>query len=125
MRLVFRIDGRLPSLNEMIAANRANKYMGAMMKKKYQRPLELLFLSQAKGQKIKNHANVTIRFYEPFDGRHRRDDDNVMAGAKFILDALVKDGILQDDNPKWVHFKPERFTDCKTCWIEVEIDEGI
>lgn len=123
MKLVFQIDGRLPSLNEMISANRTSRYKGAELKRKYQKPLERSFKSQAHGRKIENHADVRIWFYEPFDGKHRRDDDNVIAGTKFILDALVQCGILKDDNPKFVHVIPERFTDCKQCRIEIEVEE--
>lgn len=40
------------------------------------------------------NAQVEVRYY--FDNKHRRDKDNYT--PKFIMDGLVKAGIIADDN---------------------------
>lgn len=37
-----------------------------------------------------------------FEESRRRDPDNVVFAKKFILDGMVKAGIIPDDNYKWV-----------------------
>jgi len=49
---------------------------------------------QLKGLKIDKPVRLTHWFYEP---SKRRDKDNVMAGKKFIWDALVRTGVLKND----------------------------
>lgn len=100
--------GRLPGLNEMVNANRTCWQIGAKIKKSDQEELAMVFRSQAKGKKMEAHATAYIRFYEK---DKRRDDDNVIGGGcKLVMDALTKAGIIQDDSPKWLHVRPERFT---------------
>ena len=125
MQLVFKVDGRLPGLNEIINEARRNRYSSASMKKKYQKPLELLFKKQACGQRIKRHATVKGYFYEPYNRKYRRDDDNVTVGMKFIMDAFTQAGIIPDDNPNYVHTISERIKDCEKPRIEIVITEDV
>lgn len=37
-----------------------------------------------------------------FESNIRRDPDNIFAGVKFILDGLVKSGVLENDGQKWI-----------------------
>lgn len=116
--LKFVIDGRLPSMNDIIDVARRNTYCSAKLKKDQQERLEWIMKAQmAKngqtGLKFTQKANIRVLFFEPFNGKYRRDDDNVIAGCKFILDALQELGIIKNDNPKYVHLVPERFTDLR------------
>ena len=77
--MYFVIDGRLPSLNEYINAERSNRYKGAKLKK--------------------DPINVSIRWYEKDS---RRDADNVFFAVKFILDSLVSYGIIENDSQKYI-----------------------
>lgn len=54
----------------------------------------------------------------------RRDEDNVMNAAKFILDALQDIGLIQNDSRKYVHLTQEVFTDRKNPRIEITIKGG-
>lgn len=112
---------RLPGMNEIIAAGRRNPYISARQKRDYQERLEWAFIHQTK-DKIEGHCTAFITFYEP---NNRRDDDNVIAGCKFILDALVKVGIIKDDSPKYLHLKAERKTEMNANegngWIEIDL----
>lgn len=97
MKLI--IPGRLPCMNDLIAANRLNKYAGAGVKKKTQRQIILILRPQVKGRKFIEKVNIRIEYYEK---DMRRDEDNVMSAAKFILDALQDIGLIQNDrkNPR-------------------------
>lgn len=94
----FTIQGRLPGLNEMINAARANRYMAASIKKKETQRCAWSVVGSGM-KKIDSPIFIDINWYEP---NKRRDIDNVAAGAKFILDGLVEAGKLTNDGRKWV-----------------------
>jgi len=108
-RCTFTIQGRLPGLNEITRANRANMFQGAKLKKD---------ATQLCGQAIivdhvpvfKNPPlSVLICWYEK---DNRRDIDNVAGGGtKFILDALVETGRIPNDGRKWVRSIQHQFPD--------------
>ena len=96
MKQTFTIPGRLPGLNEIIAANRSNRYLGAKQKRETQH----LVAAYAMSLRATSHpVTVAIEWYEP---TRRRDTDNITAGAKFILDALVEIGKLPNDSQAYV-----------------------
>lgn len=111
---------KIPSTNEVITTNRINRYAGANLKKKVQTELCCCFAGQTQ-DKYTSHVTLKVRFYEP---DRRRDEDNVIAGLKFIQDALVCMKILKDDSQKYVHVLPEVFVDAENPRIEVDIEEG-
>lgn len=89
---------KLPSLNEVIGANRGNKYLGAKMKRDVQ--ADIGWLIKAAGVRpVTKPVEVYLTFYEP---NKRRDVDNIISSTKFILDALVEVHVLPDDSQKWV-----------------------
>ena len=98
----FVINAQLPSLNTVIEANRANRYMGNKLKKDVE---ELIGWAIKQAQ---TRGNLTMWqepcdiFIEWHEKSKRRDVDNIQSSQKFILDALVKNGILHDDGQKWV-----------------------
>ncbi len=95
----FTIVGRLPSLNEYILANRSNRFGANAMKKKCEQSI-FLALSQAEMEKVyKYPIGLKITWYEQ---NSRRDIDNITFATKFILDSMVKNGILEDDSQKFV-----------------------
>lgn len=119
MKLI--IPGRLPCMNDLIAANRMNKYAGAGVKKKTQRQISLILQPQVKERKFTEKVNIRIEYYEK---DMRRDEDNVMSAAKFILDALQDMDIIQNDSRKYVHLTQEVFTDRDNPRIEITIKGG-
>ena len=119
MRLL--IPGRLPCMNDLIAANRLNKYAGAGVKKKTQRQIVLILQTQVQGRKFTEKVNIRIEYYEK---DMRRDEDNVMSAAKFILDALQDIELIPNDNRKYVHLMQEVFTDRENPRIEIEVNEA-
>lgn len=95
----FTIDGRLDGLNEVIEANRINKYKGAKIKKDN----ETIVIYYARFQKLKPVTKyplkVIIHWYEK---DRRRDWDNVMSAKKFIFDGLQKAKIIKGDGQKFI-----------------------
>lgn len=117
------IPGRLPGLNEYIAAERTNRYRAAAMK----RDAELLVLLHTKKclRKWRQTGRPVLMRYTWYEKDRRRDMDNISAyGRKVIQDALVKGGYLKGDG--WQHvigFTDSFAVDKKNPRIEVEIVE--
>ena len=92
----FTIQGRFPSLNDYISAERANKSFGASMKRRETKRAA----SAAEGlAQCINPVIVGFKWVEP---NLRRDADNVAFAKKFILDGLVMAGVLKGDSRKYV-----------------------
>ena len=96
------IKAKLPTLNEVIAANRRNKYNGNKFKKEIE---ELIgwYIKQAQVvgslSKIEEPVDILIDFYER---TAKRDVYNIQSSQKFIIDALVRNGILKNDGQRYV-----------------------
>lgn len=93
MRLV--IQGQLADLNKHDQANRNNRFGGAALKKEQTD----LVAWQLKG-KPKIKSPCTLEFVWYFSGKF--DFDNIRFACKYVLDGMVKAGILPNDNQKWV-----------------------
>lgn len=90
------INMKLPSLNEYVNVCRTNRYQASSFKKRLEWEIGLFI-----GQLPKFTYPVTIHFHW-IEGNKKRDYDNVAFAKKFVLDALVKAGKLQDDNRRFV-----------------------
>lgn len=121
MKLI--IKGKLPNLNDYTYACRGYRgnVMGARMKKDCE-ALISWHIKQSKLKKVDKPVRLQFVWYEP---NKRRDKDNVSAfGRKVILDALVKNNILEDDGWKYiVGFSDDFYVDKENPRIEVEINE--
>lgn len=118
----FVIPGNLPGLNLLIAANRANRYKGAKLKKDADMQVIAAIRKYHIGAVKGYPVEVRIWFYEK---DHRRDIDNVYSGGKFILDALQKAGVLQGDGQKYIdRLRYGHHTDPGYPRVEVEIIEN-
>ena len=117
------IPGTLHNLNDLIHAERTNRYIAAKMKKED----ESLVLWAAKGclrgWKAKSPVVMHYKWYEK---NQRRDKDNISSyGRKVIQDALVKGGYLENDGWKQIiGFDDEFYVDKKMPRVEVYIEEG-
>ena len=125
--MYFVIDGRLPSLNEYVYAERSSRMKGARLKKDTERLIKL-YIARAHTlgtlNKVSSYPiNVSIRWYEKDS---RRDADNVFFAVKFILDSLVSYGIIKDDSRKYIKTIDNVIaTDKDLPRIEVYINESI
>jgi Holliday junction resolvase RusA-like endonuclease len=118
-KINFTIPGELPGLNEIIEAAKRCRYTYADMKEIF--TTQICWIVKGK-PKTKNPVIVKITW---FAKSMRRDPDNVMAGQKFIMDALVKMGIIHNDTWMYVkeikhHFAVSR----KNPRVQVEIEES-
>ena len=97
MEHIAIIQTKLPTLNEYIKVERTNRYAAATLKLKYTNTLakELKGLELPKNTKF----NITLVWYVK---DNRKDHDNIAFGIKFILDGMVKAGVLKNDNPRYI-----------------------
>lgn len=118
----FTIRGRLSGLNEYTKANRSNHHAGNKMKKDNEERI-LWAIRQAKAAEVDKYPiTLEIVWYEP---NLRRDIDNVVFAQKFILDAMVKSGIIKNDSQKFVKgISHIVLVDKVEPRVEVEIKEG-
>lgn len=76
--------------------------------------------------KLKKMAKARIHFTwheRPADKHKQRDPDNIRFGAKFVLDALVKEGIIPDDSLRYVLGLGDDFVEASlTPGVVVDLD---
>lgn len=100
----FEIPGKLPGFNEFTAQNRRNPYTGARLKRQAQ-DCVIYAAKAARLRKFSAPVHVHITYIEP---NMKRDKDNISSGGrKIILDALVKLGIIGNDNWHWIGNKED------------------
>lgn len=91
----YTIQGKLATLNEHDGANRSNRFIGAKLKQE----MTDLVAWQLRGKKpIVKPCIITFNWM--FSSK--ADFDNIRFACKYILDGMVKAGILKDDNQNWV-----------------------
>lgn len=118
MRAVMVIPGRMPGLNEYVRAERANRYMASSMKKQQTERAGVAAIEQGM-PKFTGRVEITFTWVEE---NRRRDMDNVAFAKKFILDGLVRAGVIRDDTPRYVAGLSDRFAyDKQNPRIEVEV----
>lgn len=123
MRACLVIPGTLPGLNEYIDAERSSRYKAAVMKRRIQRDISVMIRSQLRGVRFKAPVVMHYAWYEP---NRKRDKDNVVAARKFVQDALVKAGVLENDG--WRHvegFTDQVMLDVRNPRVEVVIEESV
>lgn len=115
--MIYIIDMKLPSLNDYIRICRGNKFAAAKYKKQLEEQIRIFILNMPTFIKpIKIH-------FTWIEGTKRRDYDNICFAKKFILDAMVKYGKLQDDNRKFVYAFTDTFEYGKETKVKLEIEE--
>lgn len=102
MQYYFTITEKLPSLNEVTAANRANKYLGAKRKKEIEELIGWYIVKAVNAGNLKPIDTACVIYIDWHERTKKRDVDNIQSAQKFILDALQKQGILKNDSRKYV-----------------------
>lgn len=117
-RLTITINDVPPSLNVWHGMHWAKK---AQEKLKWEELIKSLLAGKRKRSKAYKRPVVRITFY--FDIDRRRDKDNMT--PKFLMDGLVKAGVIRDDNSKEVdldwNIDPGVH---KWCTTEIVVREG-
>jgi Holliday junction resolvase RusA-like endonuclease len=117
----FTIKRKLPSLNDYIRACRANKYQGAKFKAEIEEAISLAIGSAQAAETLRKPEGKVIVNIEWHEKTKKRDADNIASAKKFILDALVKNGILEDDGRKYVVGFHDTIVDDKEDYVQVEL----
>lgn len=116
--MIFIIPGRLDGLNEYTNECRRNPYSGANMKKRNEKTI----MSSIVAHRLTPVTEAVYLRFNWIEPNKRRDKDNIASAKKFIIDALVKSGILENDGWKNVIGFSDRFSvDKNNPRIEVEI----
>lgn len=100
----YVINGQLAYLNQHDNANRANRFAGAKLKKD---------MTELVAWQVKGKPPITEPCYITFHWRYssRHDFDNQRFACKYVLDGMIKAGILPNDNQNWIlGFKGDYFT---------------
>lgn len=121
----FVIEQKLPSLNEVIGSNRANRMMGAKQKREIQSDiLTYIRLACLNGDLVpqRKRCTVSITWHER---TKKRDVDNIQSAQKFILDAMVDGGILEDDGRRYVAQIYHLIVDDDRDYVEVYINDCV
>ena len=106
MNYKFTIKGTLPGLNELIEAERRNRFIGAKLKKQY----EAVVMRAARSLGNVEFEEPVYMVYHWYEKDRRRDKDNICAfGRKVIQDALVKARFLKNDGWKNIAGFEDRF----------------
>lgn len=126
---IFRIEGThwkencLPSLNDILTE------MGRhpMAYNRLKTNLERVVISAIRRDLGTWKAEKRVRLYILWGERKKgikRDFDNITGGGKKIInDALVKSGVIKDDNPKFLLPSKDSFVYTNEPYIEVRIVE--
>lgn len=119
----FTIDAKLPSLNDVISSNRSNRFMGAKLKREIQDEIgQYIRIAALHGDVIPqgHRCTLSITWHEK---TKKRDVDNIQSAQKFILDAMVEQGILEDDSRKYVAQIYHQIVDDTRDYVEVYIND--
>ena len=112
------INMKLPSLNEYVNVCRTNRFKASKFKKNLEDDI-MMFTNRL--PRFENPVKIHFHWIE---GNKRRDLDNICFAKKFILDALVKSGKLQDDNRKCVTAFTDTFEYGDETKVILEIEEA-
>jgi Holliday junction resolvase RusA-like endonuclease len=114
--LNFSVYCQLPGLNDIISVARSHPLASASQKKKW---TNLVARAMTGIHPLPTPVGVMFDWYE----RGRRDPDNVMAGQKYIFDALVGKGVIPDDSWANVLSISHRFHTAKESRVDVTVFE--
>ena len=121
----FTIRETLPTLNEVISAERSNRYVGANLRKKSEQ-LITRYIEDAKLRgtlkPVREPCEIIIEHHE---ANRRKDADNLQIRAKMILDSLVRSEILIDDNRRHVRNVIHTIYDSDEDYVRVLIVKNV
>lgn len=117
----FTIQQKLPSLNEVIQANRRNAFVGARLKSDLQNQIGMYILVARNKEQIKAIDEPIEILIEWHERTLKRDVDNITSATKFILDSMQDMGIIPNDNRRYVKQVYSKVIDDKEDFVVVKI----
>ena len=119
-KVILVIKGRLDNLNDYTRACRTDPRAGNRMKRQNEEIISGYIMQQLKGIQFEGRVYLHFRWVE---ANRNRDLDNVCFAKKFILDALVSNGVIETDGWRGVSgFTDEFDVDPEYPRIEVVIE---
>lgn len=119
----FTIKAKLPSLNDVVAKNRANRYLGNKFKQDVEEVIGWAIKQALTTKTLKPVDKPCVIYIDWHEATKRRDTDNVQSSQKFVLDAMVKNGILKNDSRRYVKQIYHEIIDDKEDFVVVRIKE--
>jgi Holliday junction resolvase RusA-like endonuclease len=119
----FIIKQKLPSLNDWWYALASNKYVGSKFKKDIEEVIGWSIRQALASKTLHKPNNAVVIRFEWHEKTKRRDADNIASAKKFILDALVKTGVLVDDSRRYVKGFYDSIIDDTSDFVIVELIE--
>ena len=106
MIATFHVPWELPTLNQYIARERGNRYAAAAMKRKATELVAYSIREQCPGVVFTAPVTLDVLYTAP---NRRTDRDNIAFMKKFLLDGMVKAGMIADDKWQYVMGWDEKF----------------
>ena len=119
----FVINHKLPSLNDYIDVCRRNKYQAAQFKKDVDELIGWAIRQALASGTLRSTEKPCKIIFTWIEENARRDCDNIASAKKYILDAMQKQGIIPNDNQKYIKGFSDDFQKGKPYRVEVEIIE--
>ena len=114
----FEIPYSFTDLNAYINAERSNKFLAAKIKREN---TELAIWHFNGKKRIVGPVTIHFRWHEP---TNRKDLDNIAFAKKFILDGMVKAGLLENDNPNHIKMFTDTFVlDKEWKGVKITVEE--
>jgi Holliday junction resolvase RusA-like endonuclease len=113
--MTYYIEYPFTFLNEYISAERSNRYKAAKIKRDTTYAIYLMLRGK---EKIKTPCRLSFTWYIP---NKRRDLDNIVLSKKFILDSMVKAGIIPNDNLTHIIGFQDEFKISNKIAVEIEV----
>ena len=110
-------------MNDYTAACRSNKYVGAKFKADIEEVIGWYIRQALTLETLKKPKGAVLIHFEWHERTKKRDADNIASAKKFILDALVNMGVLEDDSRKYVKGFYDVIIDDKSDFVIVELIE--
>lgn len=98
MRASFTIPGRFPSLNEYVDAERSHRLAAASMKRRHTDRV----CQRAQDCDVPTFKGPVFVEVDWYEANRRRDPDNVNFAIKFVLDGLVRAGVIANDTQRHI-----------------------
>ena len=113
----IKINYKLHNWNEIISANRNNKYIGASLKKKEMKDIKYFFAGKSK------ITEYPIKIICTWHVKNMASDlDNKC--IKSVLDCMQEIGILENDNCKHINEIIYKVVKDKIDYLEMEIKDA-
>ena len=119
-RVTYRIEGKLPGLNELVRAS-SNHYARSAMKRRYGQAA----VAQLRAQRAKPIEALPVDVVFTWTCKNkRRDPDNIAsAGQKILLDALQSADVLPGDGWNQIRRISHRFEIGAQDCVEITLTE--